>query len=745
MKIKQITAVIMAALVVASFSGCGKSSKNNANIASPVALLDTSDMFSGKDLEVGYDESEVTRITLIGSSAKVEGSGASVSGSTVTVSEEGTYLLSGTLDNGAIIVDADDKAKVRLIFDGVTVNCDTSAALYVRQADKVFVTLAKGSRNTLSNAKDFVAIDDNDIDAVVYAKDDLTFNGSGSLTVAAKYGHGIVSKDDLVIAGGTYSITSEKKGLSANDSIRVADGDITVNAGTDALHTENADDASLGYIYIADGTFNLTSGTDGMDASGAIQIDNGTFTITTGGGSSNASTKQDGGFNADWGQWGGQFGGRQGDQMPGGRGLSADGTQLPVTQTAAASGAAATTADSGSAKGIKSDSSVAVNNGTFTVDSSDDAIHSNNAVTIAGGSLEITSGDDGIHADAGLAISGGTVNITKSYEGIEGASIAVSGGHVSVTASDDGLNAAGGNDQSSMNGRPGQNEFAAQDGVSILISGGVLNVNASGDGIDSNGSLSVSGGEVYVSGSTNSGNAALDFNGEATITGGTVIAAGMSGMAQNFGSSSTQGAMLVNVSNQSSDGTVTLKDSSGKTLASYTPAKAYNCVVISTPDVKQGATYTVQTGSASTSVTMDSLVVGGGSGMGGGMGRGGMNGMPDGGMGGVPNGGGQRGGQRGHKGRSGDSTDNSRNGMPGSTQNGMPGSSSNGMPGSSSNGMPGSTQNGMPGSSSNDMPGSSRNGTPDNSRNGMPGNSSNGMPGSTQSNSRLSSAEGTHL
>ncbi len=674
MKFKQFTAVIMAALVIASFTGCGKSAKNNANIASPVALLDTSDMFSSKDLEVGYDESDVTKITLNGSSANVEGSGASVSGSTVTVSKEGTYLFSGTLDNGAIIVDTDDKAKVHLIFDGVTVNCDTSAALYVKQADKVFVTLTKGSQNTLSNTKEFVAVDDNDIDAVVYSKDDLTFNGSGSLTVTAKYGHGIVSKDDLVIAGGTYNITAEKKGLSANDSIRVADGDVTVNAGTDALHAENADDASLGYIYIADGTFHITSGTDGMDASGAIQIDNGTFNITTGGGSGNASTKQDGGFNADWGQWGGQFGGGQQGKTRGGKGktVSADSTQLPVTQTATGLGNGKTTtaasSDTGSAKGIKSDSSVAVNNGSLTINSSDDAIHSNNAVTVAGGTLEITSGDDGIHADANLAISGGTVNITKSYEGIEGMSIAISGGNVSVTSSDDGLNAAGGNDQSSMNGRPGQNEFAAQDGVSIDISGGVLNVNASGDGIDSNGSLSVSGGEVYVSGSTNNGNAALDFNSEATITGGTVIAAGMSGMAQNFGGNSTQGSMLVAVSNQSADGTVTLKDSSGKTLASYTPAKAYNCVVISTPDVKKGATYTVQTGSASTSVTMDSLVVGGGNGMGGGMGRGGMGGD----MGGAPGNGNQGGGQRGHRGRSGDSTDNSQNGMPGGSQNGMP-------------------------------------------------------------------------
>ncbi len=677
----KIAAVIMAALLVASFSSCGVSGKNSS-VSAPVTVLDTSDMFSSKDKEIGYDEAECVKITLSGSSASAEGSGVSVSGSTVTISKEGTYLLSGSLDNGSIVVDADSSAKIRLIFDGVIINCDTSAAVYVKQADKVFITLAKGSQNTLSNTSEFVAIDDNDIDAVVFSKDDLTFNGAGSLTVNAKYGHGIVSKDDLVIAGGTYNITAEKKGLDANDSIRVADGDFTITSGTDALHVENTEDTAKGYLYISDGTFTITAGTDGMDASGAIQIDGGTFNITTGGGSANASTKQDGTPNSDWGSWGGgkgrggDRGGMTGGNMQGGMSgleggtrLSADGdTALSVVTLATtdnlpslnAPGAGSTTrtaaasSESSSSKGIKSDNSVAINNGTFTINSSDDAIHSNNALSVTGGTLEISSGDDGMHADAALAISGGTVNITKSYEGIEGQTISISVGDISVVASDDGLNAAGGNDQSSMNGRMGQNEFAAQDGVEITISGGKLHVNASGDGIDSNGNVTVSGGETYVSGSTNSGNAAFDYNGSATVTGGTVIAAGMSGMAQNFSSASTQGSMLVTVSDQAAGSAVTLKNSSGKVIASFTPDKAYNSVLVSTPDVKQGGSYTLTTGSAETSVSMDSLIYGGGSGMG--MdGRGGMGGMNDGNMpgGNMPggdngmNGGNMQGGGRG--------------------------------------------------------------------------------------------------
>ena len=589
MNLRKTTSVILTALVIASCSGCGSDAKDVSS-GGQIRLLDASEMFSSRDVESGYDESECTVITLEGNSASVRGSGASVRGSTVTISAEGDYLLSGSLDDGAVIVDADKKDKVRLLLKGVSINSASCAAIEVRQADKVFITLVKKSENTLSNVSSATVTDD--VDAVIFSKDDLTLNGEGKLTIAANTGHGIVCKDDLVITGGSYDITSEKKALDANDSIRVADGSFTIDSGADALHCEN-DNASKGYIYIADGTFSITAGTDGLDASGVIQIDNGSLTLKTGGGSANASTKKDGGFNGGWGRWGGRA---QGGNAPSG---------------------ASVASDSVSAKGLKSDSSVAVNNGAITIDSSDDAIHSDGAVSIADGSLSIRSGDDGIHAGSTLAISGGNVSISQSYEGLEGMSIAILGGCVSVVASDDGLNAAGGNDQSSVNGRPGQNKFAAQEGVSIDISGGSVSVNAAGDGIDSNGDVTVSGGEIYVSGSANGGNAALDFNGNATVTGGVFIAAGMDDMAQNFGSGSTQGSMLVTVDVMPAGSAITLQNAGGKTLVSYKPEKSYNCVVISTPDVKQGETYTLTAGSASVTVKMDSLIYGSG-GMGGG-------------------------------------------------------------------------------------------------------------------------------
>ncbi len=278
-------------------------------------------------------------------------------------------------------------------------------------------------------------------------------------------------------------------------------------------------------------------------------------------------------------------------------------------------GAAVTVTSAG--KGLKSDGELLLESGTFVMDCEDDAFHSNGDVTVTGGSYTVATGDDAFHADGALTVSGGTVDITESYEGLEGATVDITGGTISIVASDDGINAAGGDGENV----PGQ----ANSDYWIHISGGVITVDAGGDGIDSNGDILVSGGELYVSGSTGDGDSAIDCDGDAVITGGVVVAAGSSGMAQNFGTSSTQGSILVTFSTGSTE-QVTLTDSDGTVLASYTPAKRYTCVVVSAPGVVQGGTYTVTAGSQSQTITMDSLIYGAG------MGFGNMGGFPGGNM-----------------------------------------------------------------------------------------------------------------
>lgn len=563
-----------AVLAIMTFGGCSLKKTDSADSGTSVS---DEDMFTERDLDASYDESSSAKIALADGATKSDSDNVKTDGNAVEITGEGTYIISGTLTNGRIIINAKDSDKIQLVLNGANINCDTGAAIYVKQVDKVFITLAPSSENTLSNKREFVAVDDNNIDSVIFSKSDLTLNGSGKLTVNAAYGHGIVSKDDLVLTGGEYSITSEKQALSGKDSIRVADGTYTLNAGKDGLHSENADDTSKGFIHIANGTFDITCDCDGIDASGTVTVKNGSVNITSGGGSENAEKKSE-------------------EFFPGGRNQQNQSAEQTTEQS-----------DSVSAKGIKADGNLTIVSGEFSINSADDAIHSNSSVTVSGGTYKILTGDDGIHADANLTVTNGTLNIEKSYEGLEGKTINISGGTISIVSDDDGMNAAGGNDESGFGGKMMQDDFSTDENSSITISAGKITINASGDGIDSNGNLYVKGGEIYVSGPENDGNGALDYSGDAQITGGTIVAAGMSGMAQNFGSSSTQGSILLNVSSRSS-GAVTVKDSSGSVIISFTPEKEYNSVVISSPDIKKGETYTVTVAGESQTVEMSDII-----------------------------------------------------------------------------------------------------------------------------------------
>jgi hypothetical protein len=502
---QRAAAVTASLLLGISLAGCGKASDAESSTET-AALISEDELFTERDLSGDYDESEAVFITLADGNSTCEGKGVSISDDTITITKKGVYVLSGSLSDGQIVVDAKDE-KVQLVLADASVSCTGSAALYVKKADKVFLTLKEGTTNTLTAQGEFAENDDG-IDGAIFAKDDLTLNGSGMLTVESAYGHGIVCKDDLKLTGGTYTITAGSTGLSGNDSVRTAGGTVQIAAGE---------------------------------------------------------------------------------------------------------------------KGIKSDTAIYLVGGDFTIDAEDDAIHSNGTCNITGGNYEISAGDDGVHADSDLVINDGEISIAESYEGLEGQTITVNGGTITLNASDDGLNAAGGNDSSGFGGfgKFGQDAFAADVDCWIVINGGILYVNADGDGIDSNGNLTVTGGEIYVSGPTSSADGALDYNGSASISGGIVVAAGASGMAQNFGEDSAQGSILVTMRSQVS-GEVVLADADGNELLSFTPEKSYNSVVVSCPEITEDGTYTVTCGTESTTVEMDGFIYGSDGMMGGGMNPGGM-------------------------------------------------------------------------------------------------------------------------
>ena len=393
----------------------------------------------------------------------------------------------------------------------------------------------------------------------------------------------MVSKDDLKLKSGTVNLEAGSKGLSGKDSVSVEGGVLNADVGTDALYSANDEDSTKGTITVSGGTLNLLCQKDGLDASGAILIEGGEIVLNAGNGSEG--------------------------------------------------------------KGVTSDADITIRGGSLSVSSYDDAVHAGGSVTVSGGELILASMDDGIHADATLTISGGAVTVSQSYEGLEAQVIDIQGGFLSVRASDDGLNAAGGNDGSNAMGLFGGDSFRgggmgggfdSDSSASLTISGGTLYVNADGDGLDSNGYLTVSGGTVYVSGPTNSGNGAMDYGIEASISGGTVIAVGAAGMAENFGQNSSQGSILLNLSGtQAAGSTVSIRDESGTVLASFQPEKSYSSVVISTEGLVQGGVYTVTAGTETQTITLDSLIYGGGMGMGGFGGQMGGHGGFGGGMGGL--------------------------------------------------------------------------------------------------------------
>lgn len=559
---KHLAAILGVCLSAALlFAGCGKTETKNENVTDNTLSIE---YITESEIQ-SVIEKTVSAPDLTGAKT------VTLTDDGVTIDAGGVYVLSGTT-TGRITVNAKD-ADVTLVLNGVTVNCTDSSALYVYKAKSVTLWLAEGTTNTLTDAESYSYSDalsskaDEEPNACVYSKADMVIGGTGTLTVNGRANNGITGKDTLRVETATVQVTAKNHGINGKDALVVKGATVTADCGGDALRSTNDSDKKCGYVALSDATLSLTAGEDGVQAETVLFADSGTVTVKSGGGST------------------------------------------------------ATVSSDTSAKGLKAGAGMLLKGGSFTVDSCDDAIHSNGNVAISGGTFLLATGDDGVHADENVTVSDGTITVTKSYEGIEGATVDITGGTIDITASDDGLNAAGGNDQSGFG--PRKDNFGGSSNDStyyIRIAGGKITIDAGGDGIDSNGSLTVSGGETYVSGPTDNGNGALDFDGTGTITGGIVVAAGASGMAQNFGENSTQGSILVSFGSFGT-GAVTVTNAAGETLASFTPTKQYNCVVVSAPTLKKGETYTVNACGQSQSVTLSSLIYGSGM-QGGGFGGG---------------------------------------------------------------------------------------------------------------------------
>lgn len=538
------------------------------------------DMFTERDLDVGYDESSAVKINLADDSTtvtvgddteadasetdetkadenqadesetdgtkadksetnetKAASSGVSISGNIITISKEGTYVLSGALSEGQIVVDA-DSAKVQLVLDNVDITCASSAAIYVKNADKTFITLAEDSENILMNTAEYEAIDDNNIDAVIFSKDDMTLNGKGTLTINSEYGHGIVSKDDLKLVSGTCNITAKNHALSGKDSVRIAAGTYNLTSGKDGIHSENADDDEKGFVYIASGDFTIESTGDGIDASYVVQIDDGDFEITAGGGAENATKTHN---DMPGGDPGGDMGGGApgGDkpsgeapsgeapsgeapsgEAPSGSGSNGDSAgndsgkqtgQTPPDQKASDNADSQTSqtppdksgkdtsdgqqfdknsqskdaADSTTASGASSDTDSETASGTSSDTDSE-------AASSASYDTDTTS-TKGIKSDGALYVNGGTFTINSADDSFHSNSdVTINDGTYTISSGDDGMHA-----DSALFVNGGTitvtESYEGLEGLNVTINDGKIDITASDDGINAAGGNDQSG------------------------------------------------------------------------------------------------------------------------------------------------------------------------------------------------------------------------------------------------------------
>ena len=565
-----------------------------------------------------------------------------IDGQTVTIPQEGTYQIAGTLDDGALIVESGENAKITLVLGGVSIKNTTGAAIQIGTADDVTIELEEGTTNVLQSGEkvDIAAATESEeaSGGALQSKTDLKIKGKGSLTVLGYLNNGIHCTKDLKIKNGNISVTALGHGIKGKKSVTVSGGTVTVTSGKDGITSDETENEEKGFVTIEGGEIIITSAGDGVSAETTLTVTGGVISIISGGGSANAQQKTDN----MRGWW--DFDNSAGDD------------------------------DNASCKGLKAGKALVISGGSITIDAQDDALHTDGDMTISGGECILSTGDDGAHAELSLTVLDGKITVLTSYEGLEANQITLAGGDLDITASDDGINANGGSDGfsggfgggfggggggmgGSFGGRrndtnnqsgdmtppdgnapsgnpptmPGQDATdTTTDDTSdkqpvLLITGGKITVNADGDGLDSNGDLRVEGGDITVNGPSNGGNGAIDIGtengGAGFISGGTLIALGTSSMAENFGSTSTQCAFLVTMNSFGAGETITITDSQGNVLYTGVTVKSANSVVFSSAALTVGETYTVTIGSSSATVTQSSTVVGSTNGFGGGFGR----------------------------------------------------------------------------------------------------------------------------
>lgn len=527
--------------------------------------------YTKRDQDPSYDEAAATIISLLGDSASVEGAGAVADGASVTINAEGTYVVSGELADGQLMVEAPDSEKVQVVLAGVAIHNENGPAIYVKNADKCFITLAEGTDNVLTDGADYELEEDSDEPyATLFSKDDLTLNGTGSLTVTSAYRHAVCSKDDLVITGGTYVVTSVEDALRGRDCVKILDGTFALESGEDAVKSNNDEEDDRGFVVIDGGTFAVSAGDDAFHAETVCAINGGVIDIAT------------------------CYEGFEGEKV------FVNGGQTHMVATDDGINAAARNAESGDeADPAAGGEAVDPAAGGFDGERPDGqgagpAGHMGDAANMPQG--ELPSGEapeapaEGeapeVPADAGSFDPG-------MGDAAAGAVPQMPLGEAPGDAPDLPDDAAGGVADPGV-GAGGMTMPGTSEECLIEINGGYAAVEAAGDGVDSNGYLAQSGGVLLISGPDSGADSAIDYELSAEITGGTLLAVGSIGMAENL-TGGTQPFVFSQVSGQAGQ-SVALVGQDGTVLASLMSAKQFSLVIASAPGLTEDGVCSIVVG-----------------------------------------------------------------------------------------------------------------------------------------------------
>ena len=509
--------------------------------------LDVDTHYSEQDLS--WDTSSETAIDLSNPTAT---DGVTVEDGTLTITKAGTYKLSGEYQ-GQIKVETADSDAVRLVLDNANITNSNSAALNVVDADEVILYSASGTTNTISDGADYTATGEDDPDAVVYSKADLTIAGEGTLKVNGNHEDGIHTSDGLVIASGTLEVNAANTGIKGKDYVDILGGTINVTAQQDGIKSTNDTDEGQGWTRLSNGTVTVNAGDDGFKASRVVEISGGSLTVE----------QSDEGIEAQY--------------------INVSGGDVNVTS-----------ADDGMNASLKTSDSESTDSSANTSDAANQQQNNQQQGSLPGGQQNGASNQQQQGTGQPPTVSG-TSQDGKSQNGTTGT----------------GQQGMGQPPQGGMPGGGGGGTFEVVD-AAINVSGGHVTVNAEGDGIDSNGVTTLSGGTLIVNGPSQGGNAALDTNGDLLLNGATVLSGSTADMFEAPSTNSTSGYLkLTNSSGFEQGSTVQVADSSGKVVANYKVTKSnVQLVLVSSSSIVKGQSYTAYTTTSAVDSNATSLASG---------------------------------------------------------------------------------------------------------------------------------------